>query len=124
MAFAAQHTVEDLQAFTAQWVPHPQWVRVDDVDIPADKIDEAGRLLTEQLGPEGVKLVGGTKWWQWRKPEAPLAAEWIEMKSDYSARKKADGACKRVLYSWRCLLLRLRGRTSLPAATACPEAPG
>lgn len=95
--FASHHTVEDLQAFTAQWVPHPQWVKVDDVKIPEDKIVEAADAIQAQLGPEGIKLVGGTKWWQWRMPKSPLEAEWIEMKSDYHERQKNGDPGKRVM---------------------------
>jgi len=69
-------------------VPHPQWVRVDEVEIPQAELSRAATLLQEQLGPEGIRRVGGREWWQWRKPKAPLKAEWIEMKSDYYERKK------------------------------------
>lgn len=95
--FASHHTVEDLQAFTGQWVPHPQWVKVDDATIPQDKIEEAASAIEAQLGPEGIKLVGGTKWWQWRKPKVPLEAEWIEMRSDYHDRQKSGDPGKRVM---------------------------
>ncbi|KAI1387260.1 alpha/beta-hydrolase [Hypoxylon trugodes] len=97
LEFASHHTVEDLQAFTSQWVPHPQWVKVDQVEIPEPKLVEAAGLLQEQLGPDGIKKVGGRNWWQWRKPNSPLKAEWIEMKADYHARKKASDPGKRVM---------------------------
>ncbi|KAH8666386.1 hypothetical protein BX600DRAFT_511325 [Xylariales sp. PMI_506] len=97
LAFASHHTVEELQAFTAQWVPHPQWVKVQEVYIPQEKVDEAANAIQAQLGPDGIRQVGGRKWWQWRRPKSPLAAEWIEMKSDYHERKKAGGECKRVM---------------------------
>ncbi|KAI0506057.1 alpha/beta-hydrolase [Xylaria bambusicola] len=96
--FASQHTVEELQAFTAQWVPHPQWVKVKEVEIPEETLLEAADALQEQLGPEGVRLVGGKNWWQWRRPESPLKAEWIEMRSDYNERiKSGDELGKRVM---------------------------
>ncbi|KAI0201572.1 hypothetical protein F4808DRAFT_105071 [Astrocystis sublimbata] len=97
LSFAAQHTVEDIQAFTSQWVPHPQWVKVKDVDIPDELLLESAKTLQEQLGPEGIRKVGGKNWWQWRRPESPLKAEWIEMKSDYNERKKSGDPCKRVM---------------------------
>ncbi|KAK7931459.1 hypothetical protein PG985_002171 [Apiospora marii] len=97
LAYASQHTVEELQAFTAQWVPHPQWVKVDEVKIPTEKIEEAAVAITNQLGPEGIRQVGGKTWWQWRKMESPLAAEWIEMRSDYNERKKNEDPGKRVM---------------------------
>ncbi|RYP12018.1 hypothetical protein DL767_011524 [Monosporascus sp. MG133] len=96
--FASQHTVEDLQAFTAQWVPHPQWVRVEEIEIPQEKLDEAAAVLQEQLGPDGIRQVGGRKWWQWRKSGKPLKAEWIEMKADHHERKySSDPTCRRAM---------------------------
>ncbi|KAK4229371.1 hypothetical protein QBC38DRAFT_453382 [Podospora fimiseda] len=94
---ASRHTVEDLQAFTSQWVPHPQWVRVDEVEIGESELSRAADLLVEQLGPEGIRQVGGKNWWQWRKPKSPLKAEWIEMKSDYQERKKKGDPGNRVM---------------------------
>lgn len=97
LAFASHHTVEDVQAFTAQWVPHPQWVKVDQVEIPEAQLTKAADALQAQLGPDGIRKVGGRNWWQWRKPGSPLKAEWIEMKSDYHERKKASDPGKRVM---------------------------
>lgn len=97
LEFASSHTVEELQAFTAQWVPHPQWVKVEEINIPEAQVLRAASLLEEQLGPEGVRAVGGTKWWQWRKPKSPLRAEWVEMRSDYNHRKKAAEPSKRIM---------------------------
>ncbi|KAI1277043.1 hypothetical protein F5Y07DRAFT_364966 [Xylaria sp. FL0933] len=96
--FASQHTVEELQAFTSQWVPHPQWVKVKEVEIPEETLLESADALKEQLGPEGIRKVGGEKWWQWRRPESPLKAEWIEMRSDYNERvKSGDELGKRIM---------------------------
>ncbi|KAK2061305.1 alpha/beta-hydrolase [Colletotrichum caudatum] len=97
LEFASQHTVEELQAFTAQWVPHPQWVKVEDVAIPEAQIERSAELIEGQLGPAGVRAVGGRKWWRWRKTQSPLKAEWIEMRADYNERKKNGGATKRVM---------------------------
>ncbi|KAK1994208.1 alpha/beta-hydrolase [Colletotrichum falcatum] len=97
LEFASHHTVEELQAFTAQWVPHPQWVKVEDVAIPEAQIERSAELIELQLGPAGVRAVGGRKWWRWRKTQSPLKAEWIEMRADYSERKKNGGATKRVM---------------------------
>jgi acetyl esterase/lipase len=94
---ASRHTVEELQAFTSQWVPHPQWVRVKHVDIPENDLVRAADLLAEQLGPDGIREVGGKEWWKWRKPESPLKAEWIEMKADYYERKENPEAGNRVM---------------------------
>ncbi|KAI0429107.1 hypothetical protein F5Y09DRAFT_311253 [Xylaria sp. FL1042] len=96
--FASQHTVEELQAFTSQWVPHPQWVKVKEVEIPEETLLASADALQEQLGPEGIRKVGGKNWWQWRRPESPLKAEWIEMRSDYNERvKSGDDSGKRVM---------------------------
>ncbi|KAK0640937.1 Alpha/Beta hydrolase protein [Cercophora newfieldiana] len=94
---ASRHTVEELQAFTSQWVPHPQWVKVDEVDIPLPDLARAASLLADQLGPSGIRRVGGSQWWQWRQPESPLKAEWIEMKSDYQQRKRDIDPGNRVM---------------------------
>lgn len=87
--YSAKHTVEDLQAFTAQWVPAPTWVRIQDVEISAQYLERSARLLQEQLGPRGIELAGGKTWWQWRRPDAPLKAEWVEMKKDHNELKRA-----------------------------------
>ncbi|KAH9240435.1 hypothetical protein K456DRAFT_1746225 [Colletotrichum gloeosporioides 23] len=97
LEFASQHTVEELQAFTAQWVPHPQWVKVEDAQVPEDHIERSAELIEAQLGPGGVHAVGGRKWWRWRQPNSPLKAEWIEMRSDYHERKKNDGKTTRAM---------------------------
>ncbi|KAK4201058.1 hypothetical protein QBC40DRAFT_325109 [Triangularia verruculosa] len=97
LTYASRHTVEDLQAFTSQWVPHPQWVKVDVVDVSERELSRAADLLGEQLGPEGLRQVGGKLWWQWRKEKSPLKAEWIEMKSDYQERLKNGDPGNRVM---------------------------
>lgn len=95
--YSAKHTVEDLQAFTAQWVPAPTWVRIQDVEISAQHLERSARLLQEQLGPSGIELVGGKTWWQWRRPDTPCKAEWVEMKKDYNERKRSGGKCDRAI---------------------------
>ncbi|KAI0103030.1 hypothetical protein GGR51DRAFT_260504 [Nemania sp. FL0031] len=97
LTFASHHTIEELQAFTSQWVPHPQWVKVIEAEIPEEMLIESAKVLQEQLGPDGIKKVGGVNWWQWRRPESPLRAEWIEMRSDYHERMDAGDPGKRVM---------------------------
>jgi len=97
LLFASHHTVDELQAFTSQWVPHPQWVKVDTVTIANDHVHKAARLLQDQLGEDGIQQVGGREWWQWRKPTIPLAGEWIEMKADANERKQSGDKGKRVM---------------------------
>lgn len=80
-------------------MPHPQWVKVDEVIVPESSLERSAELLRAQLGPEGLKRVGGEKWWTWRKPgkESCLRAEWIEMKADYNERKRNNDPGKRVM---------------------------
>jgi acetyl esterase/lipase len=87
--YASFHTVEELQAFTSQWVPVPHWVHVEEVDIPSSQLAKSADLIQTQLGPEGMSQVGGKTWWQWRLDNAALKAEWIEMRKDYEERLKA-----------------------------------
>ncbi|QDS72226.1 hypothetical protein FKW77_005509 [Venturia effusa] len=95
--FSALHPVEELQAFTSQRVPVPHWVKCDRFKIPQDKISEAAGILQKNLGPHGIDQVGGKEWWQWRRENAPLEAEWIEMRSDYLERKANNEKGRRVL---------------------------
>jgi acetyl esterase/lipase len=97
LEFASHHTVEELQSFTAQWVPHPQWVKVDVVDVPEQQLQRSAELIQEELGHDGIRQVGGRKWWQWRKPDTTLKAEWIEMKSDAHQRKKTGDKGQRIM---------------------------
>lgn len=94
---ASHHTIEELQAFTSQWVPHPAWVRVDNVTIPEQYLSEAATAISAQLGEDGIKQVGGSTWWQWRRNDAKLEAEWIEMRGDYNARKRLQERGRRVM---------------------------
>ncbi|KAI6866634.1 alpha/beta-hydrolase [Hortaea werneckii] len=95
--YSSQHTVEDLQAFTAQWVPVPTWVRTVESEVAPQFLERAARLIQEHLGRRGVEKIGGGTWWQWRRPESPLKAEWIEMKKDLSERQRAGTKVERVI---------------------------
>lgn len=78
-------------------MPPPPWAKVDQVTIPETDLSRAAELLINHLGPDGLRRVGGEKWWQWRKPKSPLKAEWIEMRTDYQARQKNPAAGNRVM---------------------------
>lgn len=65
--YASFHTVDELQAFTSQWVPVPRWVHVNVVEVSSNLLERSAHLLNAQLGPEGIKAVGGTNWWQVRQ---------------------------------------------------------
>jgi acetyl esterase/lipase len=95
--YSSKHTVEDLQSFTGQWVPSPAWVRINDAEVAPKFLDRAAQLVLDQLGQRGCEMVGGKTWWQWRRPEQPLRAEWIEMKKEYHERKRTGEKCERVI---------------------------
>ena len=97
LIYASQHTVEDLQTFTAGRVPHARWVRTENVDIPAQQVAKAADLIIDELGEDGIKQIGGREWWQWRRKHAPLKAEWVEMRSDYKEWKRKDTRSRRVM---------------------------
>ncbi|KAF4595637.1 AB hydrolase superfamily protein C4A8.06c [Ophiocordyceps camponoti-floridani] len=98
--FASRHTVEELQAFTSQWVPHPQWVCVEAVTVSDELLQRAADLLIRQLGEDGIRQVGGREWWRWRGPESTsLGAEWIEMRKNVDERERSgDGERRIMLY--------------------------
>ncbi|MCJ1282362.1 hypothetical protein MMC26_001685 [Xylographa opegraphella] len=95
--YASYHTVEEIQAFTSQWVPTPAWVKVDEVIIPNQSIVSAADALIAQLGHRGIDKVGGKAWWQWRRDGTNLKAEWIEMRGDHQRRKESGDNGKRVM---------------------------
>ncbi|RFU78305.1 hypothetical protein TARUN_3927 [Trichoderma arundinaceum] len=97
LEYASHHTVEEIQGFTAQWVPHPQWVKLESVTIPDEHLGRAAELIEGELGPDGIRQVGGRKWWHWRGPKGPLEAEWIEMRADANERKKNNEPLRRVM---------------------------
>ncbi|ESZ89911.1 hypothetical protein SBOR_9709 [Sclerotinia borealis F-4128] len=98
LIYASHHTVEDIQRFTSQWVPHPPYVKVDEISIPAEYITDAATEITLDLGRHGgIEKVGGREWWQWRRPGSELKAEWIETRADYQERMRSGGESKRVM---------------------------
>ncbi|KIX98380.1 uncharacterized protein Z520_05681 [Fonsecaea multimorphosa CBS 102226] len=97
LLFASHHTVEDIQSFTAQWVPSPSWVRTESVTITTDHVSKAAKTITAQLGPTGVEEVGGTQWWQWRPRGAELKAEWVEMRAHYNEHKRQGTKSRRIM---------------------------
>jgi acetyl esterase/lipase len=97
LSYASFHTVEEIQAFTAQWVPTPRWVKCDEVAIPEVPIAAAAAALIAQLGHHGVNKVGGALWWQWRGETSVLKAEWIEMRGNYNNRKRTNDPGNRIM---------------------------
>ena len=95
--YSSKHTVEEVQAFTSQFVPTPLWVRINDAEVAPKFLERAAKLIQAQLGNRGLQQVGGKTWWQWRRPESPLHAEWIEMKKEYHERKRTGAKCERVI---------------------------
>lgn len=90
LIYASLHTVDELQAFTSQWVPVPRWVHVKEVEISAAQLQRSAQCISAQLGPRGIEAVGGELWWQWRREGTPFKAEWIEMRKDHDARKQLN----------------------------------
>lgn len=68
----------------------PVWVDVQHVQIPEDLLLRSADLIRAQLGPAGIEAVGGKSWWEWRREETVLKAEWIEMRQDMEQRKKTE----------------------------------
>ncbi len=97
LSYVSHKTVEDLQSFTANKVPHASWVRTENVTIPEGQVNKAAHILIEQLGEDGVKQIGGRNWWQWRRKHAELKAEWIEMRAHYDELKATNKRSKRVM---------------------------
>jgi acetyl esterase/lipase len=138
--YASKHHVEDLQAFTRQWVPSPHWVRTESVTIPEEFLFSAAAYVSKQLGPKGVVRVGGEKWWQWRGPAEEMKGEWIEMRNHYNETKKANKRCNRVMlyihggayffgsvdthrYMMQRHARKLRGRVFAPEYRLAPQFP-
>jgi acetyl esterase/lipase len=97
LSYASHKTVEDLQSFTAQWVPHASWVRTENVKIPEEQVNRAAQVLIQQFGEAGIQQIGGQHWWQWRRKNSELKAEWIEMRTNYNELKAANKRSKRVM---------------------------
>ncbi|KAL1999444.1 hypothetical protein VTN02DRAFT_4504 [Thermoascus thermophilus] len=98
LQYASYFTVEDIQSFTAQRVPSPHWIKVDEDLVPEQYLSAAADAVIQQLGPKGIARVGGKHWWQWRGPTGELRGEWIEVRSDYNARKHNNNdRCRRIL---------------------------
>ncbi|KAL5611770.1 hypothetical protein BROUX41_000655 [Berkeleyomyces rouxiae] len=107
--YSSTHTVEELQSFTSQWVPHPTWVRVQRVTIPSSILDKAAVYLQAELGEAGLAQVGGQNWWQWRLPGSTLDAEWVEMKSDHQEKLESETEDNKNTYRPRRVMFYLHG---------------
>lgn len=97
MDYASHHTVEDLQAFTGQWVPTPSWVKTENILIGHEYTTKAAQLIRDELGKSGVEQVGGSEWWQWRPTGTELKGEWIEMRSHYNDWKRSGIKSQRIM---------------------------
>ncbi|RKF74939.1 AB hydrolase superfamily protein C4A8.06c [Golovinomyces cichoracearum] len=98
LAYASQNTVEDVQRFTTQKIPHSIWAKVDPIIIPDHNLALAAGLIQNQLGENGIDMVGGKNWWQWRIPGSNLSAEWFEMYNLYKKRKEGKYNRNRIMF--------------------------
>jgi acetyl esterase/lipase len=121
-------------------VPHPRWVKVDEVEIPQRYINDGAEALRSQLGREGIEKIGGKTWWEWRRAGSDLKAEWIEMRSDYWNRKEKRLDSDRVIlyihggayffgsvdehrYQMQRHARKLKGRVFAPRYRLAPQFP-
>lgn len=82
-------TVEELQGLTAQEVPVPHWVHIEKYTCKKDHIAKAAEYIEKQLGEEGIRRVGGKKWWKWRPDE--LRGEWVQTRKLHEEKKANNG---------------------------------
>ncbi|KAI1625122.1 esterase/lipase [Exophiala viscosa] len=97
LEYASHHTVDDLQAFTQQWVPTPAWVRTENIPIGREHTTKAAQLIIDELSKSGVQQVGGSQWWQWRPAGTELKGEWIEMRAHYNELKQTGRRSQRIM---------------------------
>ncbi|RMD43404.1 hypothetical protein DV735_g1723, partial [Chaetothyriales sp. CBS 134920] len=95
--YASHKTIDDLQSFTANIVPHGPWVHTENVSIPPNFLTSSAEAIIANLGEDGIGQVGGRKWWQWRRNASPLKAEWIEMRADHQERRRTNAKSDRVM---------------------------
>lgn len=86
LRYASKFTVEDIQAFTSKPVHVPSWIFSESVLVPEKYLSSAADMVTDQLGPKGIELIGGKEWWKWRGPMGSLRAEFIEWRKDRKER--------------------------------------
>jgi hypothetical protein len=103
LAFTSSSRVEDLEQLTNAKIPHPPSVLIDEVVIPDEFYPKAAHLIQESLGPANLKRVGKA-WWQWRRPNDMVKAEWVEMKADRLERKANNDPGKKVMFYSMCPL--------------------
>lgn len=94
--FCSFATVEDLHQITGLHTPAPPCCNVVDVEIPKSFYGQSANFIQAQLGTN-LDRVGST-WWQWRKLGSVVVAQWVEMKSDYLARKEKKDVGNKVMF--------------------------
>jgi len=62
-------------------------VRVEEIMIGKALLTTAAECIRNQLGSTGVDQIGGSSWWEWRRGEEAVKAEWIEMRRDSNENK-------------------------------------
>ncbi|CCX31721.1 Similar to AB hydrolase superfamily protein C4A8.06c; acc. no. O14158 [Pyronema omphalodes CBS 100304] len=88
LTHASHHTVEELQAFTAMYVPAPTWVRTENIVIPSEFMIESGEMVKRALGDTAMGQGEAAEWWKWR--EKDLRAEWIWVREKWWGDEDAE----------------------------------
>ncbi|PBK95203.1 alpha/beta-hydrolase [Armillaria gallica] len=93
ITLAANHTIEDFQAFSNIRTSSPRRFHVERLVIPMSSCDDAAKYLVQALGGQDAarRVAGGVKWWQARATDG-VDAEWITTKKDLREASKRDKA--------------------------------
>ncbi|KAK0475454.1 Alpha/Beta hydrolase protein [Armillaria novae-zelandiae] len=93
ITLAANHTIEEFQAFSNIQTSSPRRFHVERLVVPMSSCDDAAKYLVQALGGQDAtrRAAGGVKWWQARATNG-VDAEWITTKKDLrEANKRGKG---------------------------------
>ncbi|KAG7442589.1 alpha/beta-hydrolase [Guyanagaster necrorhizus] len=93
LTLAANHTIEEFQAFSNNRTSSPRRFHVERLLVPMSSCEDAAKYLVKALGGQDVarRVVGGVKWWQVRAING-VDAEWITTKKDLREANRRDKA--------------------------------
>lgn len=91
ITLAANHTIEEFQAFSNIQTSSPRQFHVERSVVPMSSCDDAAKYLVQALGGQDAtrRVAGGVKWWQARATNG-VDAEWIMTKKDLREANKRD----------------------------------